>query len=77
MNIHVVLDVVMHVTGMENVAVNPHGLDRDVMSADKDTGEVNVKRHVVLDVIMYVARMEDVHVNLGGQERDAKAVCTK
>ena len=75
-NIHVVLDVVINVTGLENVAVNLHGRDRDVMSVDKDTGVVTV-RGVAVDVLIYVTRMDDVLVNMGGQERDVKTVCTK
>ena len=62
---------------MEPAPVNPHGADRDVMSVNQDTGELNVNRHVVLDVIiMDVTRqMEAVHVNLDSEDRDAKNVC--
>ena len=73
-NIHAVLDVVMHVTGMESVIVNPSGRDRDVINVNQDIGEVSVKRHVVLDVIiMNVRRMANALVRfITGQRKDGQ-----
>ena len=60
----------------EPAPVNPHGVVRDVMSVNQDTGELIVNRDVVLDVIIMnvTKKMENVHVNMGGQERNVKTV---
>ena len=59
---------------MEPVNVNPHGVDRDVMFVNQDTGEPNVHRLVVLDVIIInvTRRMEPAPVNPRRQGKDGK-----